>query len=108
MIEIGDIVRTSYGTGPYRVVEVYCPDGGCVCPAPLDEINMRKPPASEPHFHVTLVKASFPIDRNPRESECYWLNGYTERGGRYISVWSKDEIFVDGKTPGVQLRLFDF
>lgn len=108
MIEVGDIVRTSYGTGPYRVVDVM---RDCTCPAPLDVMNMRKPPASPPHFHLTLVKGDCPIGKEPRRGETmagyYWLNGYAEKNGRYLSVWQGDELTVERKGAGVQLCLFD-
>lgn len=112
MIEIGDIVRTSYGTGPYRVVEIV---RDCCCPAYLDTLNYRNPPASPPHFHLTLVKADCPIGKEPQTpggKGFYWLNGYAEKGGRYVNVWGgfydgrKDEIIVEGHAAGAQLELF--
>lgn len=61
-LEIGDIVKTSYGTGPY-VIEGIRRD--CTCPKPLDEINMDDPPASPPHIGLILKGH-------------YYLNGYDE------------------------------
>ena len=111
MIEIGDIVRTSYGTGPFRVVEI---KRDCDCPSYLAELKHGfmngKAPRSKPHFHLTLVRADCPIGKEPSRGGdmkgYYWINGYAEQGGRYLSVWSKDELFVEGKTAGVQLKLF--
>jgi len=109
MIEIGDIVRTSYGTGPYRVVEV---KHGCDCPSYFDGLEFMGRPdkarRSKPHCHMLLVKASCPVGKEPRRGETmagyYWLNGYDESGA---SVWNSDKLFVEGKAPGMQLRLFD-
>lgn len=111
MIEIGDIVRTSYGTGPYRVVKI---DRGCCCASYADELRLGygKGRPSPPHIHLTLVKAEFPLDREPKQTDCYWLNGYAWTDGRWRCVWGgfgdgrADELIVEGSTPGVQLQLF--
>lgn len=110
MIEVGDIVRTNYGTGPYRVVTVA---RDCCCASyldALDHMGKGKPPASPPHFHLVLVDADCPIGKEPPQRGTWrgysWLNGFAEVGGRYLNVWRDDEIFVEGRTPGVQLNLF--
>jgi hypothetical protein len=107
MIEIGDIVRTSYNTGPYRVVKI---DRGCCCPSYFEDMEyMGRPGAkpSEPHIHMTLVKTDFPTHRKPSEADCYWINGYAWKGGRWRSVWnSRDYLIVEGHAAGAQLELF--
>jgi hypothetical protein len=72
-------VRTSYDTGPYRIVSIL---RGCTCPEYLDTINMTDPPPSRPHIHMTVEK---PGD-TPRNSP-YYLGGYDEE--TLESVWTK-------------------
>ena len=73
----GQIVRTSYGTGPYIITSVYGPSTE---PSFLSSLNGITTP-SKPHFCLTVrpvgVKSS---------SDCY-LNGYDEDGN---SVWNSD------------------
>lgn len=71
-LEVGDRVKTSYGTGPYVICEIL---RNCTCPAPLDEINMEDPPDSPAHIHLILKGR-------------YYLGGYEEETLR--SVWSDD------------------
>lgn len=113
-IEIGDIVRTSYGTGPYRVVEI---ERDCTCPSYFEELEyMGRPGAkpSPPHIHLTLVNADVPIGSEPKQPGAkgfYWLNGYAWEGGRWLCVWrgwqgKRDELIIEGNAAGVQLQLF--
>ena len=74
----GMVVRTSYGTGPYRVHSF---TEGCTCPSFLDTINMRNPPPSAPHSHIVCK-----IDG---KSGNYYLNGYDEN---LNSVWDNDRL----------------
>jgi hypothetical protein len=93
-IGAGDVVRTNYGTGPYRVVEVIT---GCTCPSFDEEINrpMGKARPSREHFHLVLVDADAPIGAERNEYNLRWLNGYEETPDRrFVSVWSLDELFV--------------
>lgn len=92
-IGAGDIVRTSYGTGPYRVVSVHA---GCRCPSYMDSINLRpgEAPPSREHFHLTLVDADKAPGAERNEANLRWLNGYEQTpDGRFKSVWSSDEIY---------------
>lgn len=80
------IVRTSYGTGPYVIKEIY---GPCACPKYLDVINKRLAP-SKPHYRLTLRSL------NPRDRGDYYLNGYDKNGN---SVWCSDRlIFCDDES----------
>jgi hypothetical protein len=109
MIRVGDIVRTSYNTGPYRVTSV---EGGCCCPSYLDDLNMRdQAPASLPHMHIVCVMASDPIGAEKNEKRRHHLNGYAQIGGLLLDVhrvdgkWSKDELFIIGHDDRVQPEL---
>jgi hypothetical protein len=99
-LAVGDLIKTNYNTGPYRVVEI---KRGCTCPAYLDELNSggRTLPPAPDHLHITCVK---PADA--RQKGYYWLNRYLEEKGRIRSVDSDDEVIVVGKAAG-QLSLFD-
>lgn len=98
-IEVGTVLRTSYGTGPYRVVEM---TDGCDCPSYADSINIypeEKRPRSAPHAHLTVVDAGVPPEREHQQRHHHWLNGYAPAaGGRWRSVWSDDELIVEART----------
>lgn len=71
------VVRTSYGTGPYRVVD-FTKD---TCPSFLDSVTLfDKAPCSKPHYHLVCRKLG-------EYSGFYYLNGYDES---LQSVWSSD------------------
>lgn len=95
-IKVGDIVRTSYGTGPYRILEIVA---DCTCPNYMDSIDhyiSGKTQPSPEHFHLTLVHIRAP---KPSKDNLYYLNGYAEMpDGRFRSVWSDDELFVEQET----------
>ena len=94
-LEVGDIVKTNYGTGPYDISHIL---RDCTCPKYLDSIEMENPPASKPHIHLTCRDPE-----NPRR--LYWLNGYDERTLK--SVWSPDDCLIYcGQNKSVQLSLF--
>lgn len=77
MIREGMIVRTSYGTGPYKVLEV---THGCTCPSFLDSINLGKDaPPSKPHYHLVCRKVG-----GENKKSHFYLNGYDEN---YNCVW---------------------
>ena len=85
----GAVIRTSYGTGPYTIVDI---DGPCDCPEYLRSLDGDNTP-SEPHYHLTCKGIDDP--------GLYWLNGYRLDG---TSVWSDDRILVE--QAGAQLELF--
>ena len=90
MLRIGEIVRTSYDTGPYRIVGLSEP---CTCPHYLHQIEGDDTP-SETHYHLTCV------DLNGREA---WLGGYRADG---TNVWSDDQLIFDGIEAGCTPDLF--
>jgi hypothetical protein len=94
-IKVGDVVRTSYGTGPYRVAEIAT---GCICPEYVTSLDypIGKAPPSPEHFHLVVVRANAPIGAERREKNCCYLGGYAETpDGRYRSVWNDDELFLE-------------
>ena len=82
---IGMVVRTSYGTGPYEITEV---TDNCTCPSFLDTLNygsrMETPPPSRPHCHIVCKRLGEKRDK-------YYLNGYDENGN---CVWMDDRLIV--------------
>jgi hypothetical protein len=92
-VSIGDIIKTSYGTGPYIVIDI---TGPCTCPAYRDIINGRYDHLSAPHYHITGEK----------DNRKYYLNGYAlDQDGKIKSIWLDDEIFITGYAT-YQLLLF--
>lgn len=92
-ISTGDIVRTSYRTGPYEVWSIWGPklwyDGSCV-------VIMRYPVMS-----LTLVK---PGMTSPKDHDFYFINNITRIGDRWFMA--RDELFVEHRAPVGQLDLF--
>lgn len=79
-LHVGMIVRTSYGTGPYRITDVV---ENCNCPKFLDELEFGdKAPKSKPHYHLVCKRLD-----NSRDS--FHLNGYDEN---LLSVWGNDRL----------------
>jgi len=74
MLQVGDIVRTSYGSGPYRIIHI---TRNCRCPDYLDLIDGSDKP-SKPHMHLVCVDSDEPIRVRYSERKLYWLNGYRE------------------------------
>lgn len=78
---VGMVVRTNYGTGPYKITKV---TEGCTCPRFVDSINLGdEAPNSAEHCHLTCTDIQ---GKGP-----FWLNGYDDNGN---SVWSTDRIIV--------------
>ena len=96
---IGEIVRTSYRTGPMRIVQA---QGPCTDPSYLDQINgMGKPLApSEPHFNLVC---EFVFAAPGRKPAVGYLNGYRLDG---TSVWCDDFLIFESVAAGVNLQLF--
>ena len=77
-LEPGDVVRTSYGTGPYDIEEVLEYPRG---------------------FTLVLTNALHPPGRSKagkvREADLFWINGVVrEADGRLTSRGGADEVFV--------------
>lgn len=81
-IQEGMVVRTSYGTGPYRILDV---EQHCTCPSFSDAITLLdKAPASRPHAHCTCRKVGETFG-------FYYLNGYDEN---LINVWDENSRLI--------------
>ncbi len=104
MLQVGDIVRTSYGSGPYRIVDI---ERNCRCPDYLDVIEGKDNP-SKLHMHLVCVDANEPIRERYSYRKLRWLNGYREYpNGTIRCIWRpQDYLIVEGSTKGVQLQLF--
>ena len=89
---IGMKVRTSYGTGPYKIVSV---SEECTCPSFVNMLNLREnAPKSAPHFHLVCKSISENGDRGN-----FYLNGYDNN---LHSVWSNDYLIdLDEVTPTI-------
>ena len=76
---IGEIVRTNYGTGPYRIAHISEP---CCCSGYIDDsINKHGIHASKLHFHLTCEFIN-------KKGICY-LNGFLPTGE---NIWNKDRL----------------
>ena len=74
----GMVVRTSYNTGPYRILDI---TENCRCPSFMDSITlMDKAPASRPHVHLTCRKVG-------EKTGFFYLSGYDDT---LHSVWNSD------------------
>lgn len=96
-LQVGDVVITNYGTGPFLVTEIH---GPCACPEYLRHINGDDTP-SEPHFHLVCSRDN--------GTGTAWLNGYRLDGS---CVWSDDRLTVIGsrgsrRPRAVQMDLFE-
>ncbi len=90
-IETGDLVRTSYGTGPYEVVQVSKPTFTMKMVGDLVVFPW-------PVISLVCIMPGVP----PRgDNGHYWLNEIHREGARYVSggsYWNHpDEIFVEKK-----------
>ena len=79
VMQAGNIVATSYGTGPYLLTEV---SGPCTCPNVIGLINGTAA-SSEPHFHA--------VCEHSKSGGTFYLNGYTQDGS---SVWGEDLLTI--------------
>lgn len=83
-IKVGDIIRTNYNTGPYRVVSVR---GPFTEPSYIDSLNMGEDaPLSPPYFCYTCRLVG------SKKRDDYYLNGYD--GVTHKNVWRDDRIIT--------------
>ena len=81
---IGQIVRTNYNTGPYRIVKI---SEERTDPGFFDMMKLGdKAPKSKPHRNLTVKH----VEHKPwdKHTPCY-LNGYDEN---LNNVWSSDRL----------------
>lgn len=91
MIAINQIVRTSYGTGPYRITGF---SGPHMSPSYINTLDGDDTP-SEPHYDITCTHIVSGGE--------YYLNGYRADG---TSVETDDKLFFDGLAPGSNGDMF--
>ena len=90
MYRVGQIVKTSYDTGPYRITKV---SELCDCPSFFDVLDNRPDIRSRPHYHLTCVRATTEPDKyNIKRQSEYYLNGFDEFGH---NVWRDDYLISD-------------
>lgn len=82
IMQAGNVVETSYGTGPYLITEVI---GPCTC-SDMSELINGAADCSSAHFHATCKGLA-----GHQKNDVFYLNGYTQDGR---SVWSNDFITV--------------
>ena len=91
-LEVGMMIRTNYGAGPFRITEI---KRGCTCRWSY----AGKGPGDPPHVHLTLEWAG---PRNTHsEYGPYYLGGYDEDTLRSLSD-PKDQIEILEKREPVQ------
>jgi hypothetical protein len=95
-LQLGRILSTSYGSGPYILQHIY---GPCTCTEYVASLSGSTKP-SEAHYHLTVHEA------NPRPGKRDirgWLAGYRDDG---TSVWCDDRLIFGELAPGTQQQLF--
>lgn len=96
-IEIGTLLKTNYGTGPYRVVGII---RGCTCTHFLDEIENVENPLP-PHLHMWLRYVS----KDHNEGKEAWLAYYDEDTLRSVAKDCKDRLFLLESPEPIQTSL---
>lgn len=83
MLHVGQVVRTSYGTGPYIIRNI---SEERTDPSFIDSLNLQEEaPRSLPHRNFEVSPLSDPKKKG------YYLNGYDEN---LRSVWSDDYLVI--------------
>jgi hypothetical protein len=102
MLKPGMLIKTNYGTGPYRIKKI---KRDCTCAHFLAVINQNDPPPLPPHIHLTVS--------NPDGSGEFYLHYYDAETligfgpGRYDGT--KDQIRIvtpDKPMKPMQMDLF--
>lgn len=86
-LEVGMIVSTNYGTGPYQIVRI---KRNCDCPNYVELINNPSGARrSKRHIHITCRPVNLPPNKR---NELSYLNGYDEKTLR--NVWNKKDRLI--------------
>lgn len=96
-VSTGDIVTTSYNTGPYEVWDIQGPrlySGGRYGPLFI----WRRP-------HMSLVFTT-PGTSPPEGAEYPRINDVVHINGRWFSLGGRDELFVEHRSAAGQISLF--
>lgn len=91
---VGEIVSTSYGTGPYVINSV---SELCACPSYIDTINGDVLKDAEPHYHLRCTSVV------SGANSFFYLNGFMDDGK---NVWDDDFLIFNGSAKNIQLGLF--
>ena len=84
-LEVGDVVETNYGTGPYAILQII---RGCTCPEYLAKLEFGdEAPLSPPHLHLVVRGLT-----DHHKGKRFYLNGYDEDTLR--SVWGDDRLIL--------------
>lgn len=90
MYRVGQIVKTSYDTGPYRITKV---SELCDCANFLDVIANHPERRSRPHYHLACARVPTEPDKyHIKRQGDYYLNGYDEFGQ---NVWRDDYLLSE-------------
>lgn len=89
MLNVGRVVSTSYGSGPYKII---CISDVCY----QDNCNPPGTGNSEPHYHITCKAEG---DRGSS-----YLNGYRADG---TNVWNDDYLIFNPVAIGENYDLFN-
>lgn len=98
-LEIGNIIKTNYGTGPYEIISII---RGCTCSSYLDMINKKDPPKSTEHIHLTVRQV---LKDGSLSVSKFYLNGYDEETLKSV-LGDDDEIILCESTKPVQATFF--
>jgi len=91
MLEIGQRIKTNYGTGPYKITSIV---RGCTCKAPTDFFD--EGPDMPPHIHLAL--------EGVEDGKEYWLGWYDEETLRSVTL-SGDRIILLNTPEPIQRSL---
>ena len=80
-LQIGMIVRTSYGTEPYRITNIMI----STAPSFIVSLNSNNPQPSPEHYCLTVVRL------DPKDRKDYYLNGYDEN---LNNVWRYNDHLI--------------
>lgn len=83
-MKIGNIIKTSYHTGPYIIIDMHEVEDGS----------------------ISLILNAAPPNNKEAGKSKFWINGIRFKNGRWMSYGDEIYIIEDGPTRPVQLRLF--
>lgn len=95
-LEVGHIVKTSYGTGPYLIVDIR---RNCTCTEYVTSLDypMGEGPPSPPHMHLTCE-----FLQGEMQGKKAWLSGYDEE---LKNVWNSSKLTVIPNERAVQISM---
>lgn len=91
-LEKGQIIKTSYGTGPYEIISIM---RNCTCPDYFESLKSVEPPPTKKHIHLTV--------RDLSDGKLGWLNQYDEETLK--SIKCNDQIILLPNKNPIQLTM---